>query len=217
MYKYKFDESHIPWAKEQVWEARHNLDIYSELSEYELQQTAHHFPPAPAVVMDLGCGLGRSAISIYQYYNELASFADDIHFVLADRHGATENKGIMMPKTPEYYNDLMETTSFCKLNGMSNFQTFETEEDDWKKLPVLDFVSSRCACGFHFPISDYMPKLLTASAPDVTMIFGVNVKYSAESLVEFQGLFKESKLIIGSRDERFPVQNFLVLKGKKQF
>lgn len=207
--KYKFNESHLPWVFEQVWEAQNELEIYGKLSEFEYEQTQEYFPKNPKVILDLGCGLGRSAVSINHHYQD-----SDISYILADRQGQTENKGYMFPDVDEYYNDMEQTLSFCKLNGLKLALPFDTELDSWNRLPKVDFVSSRCACGFHFPITRYMDRLRSVSNPNVTMIFGLNVRYTDGGSL-FEDQFEESFIIKGKTDHRFPVQDFLVLRNMK--
>lgn len=209
MNKYKFEDSHIPWALEQVWEAKPQIDVYSELSEFEHRQTVQFFPDKPKVIMDLGCGIGRSAIALNWHYND-----PDITYILADRQGKTENLGIFFPGEDEYYNDFEATKSFVELNGLTNYIIFDTEKDDWSSLPKIDFVSSRCACGFHFPIDRYMDKLLPIASDNVTMIFGLNQYYRNFNKSEFGDLFKESRFVSGEVEAKFPFQNWLILRDK---
>jgi hypothetical protein len=57
--KLKYTEPMVAWMKEQVFEAKEDLSIYEQLSDFEHNQYKPFLPPAAKVIMDLGSGLGR--------------------------------------------------------------------------------------------------------------------------------------------------------------
>lgn len=212
-FSYKFNSEHLKYVYDQVWECRGNISVYSKLSEFEHKQVAKYIDK-PKKVLDLGCGLGRAAIYLNYVLND-----PNIHFILADTTGDTKITGVW--DTPEYYNNLSLTESFAKLNGLTNFETFDILKDDWNKLSDIDLIISHCSVGMHFPIEDVMPKLLKISTDTCTMIFGTTTaqmlpgkkeqKYSEKS---FTDIFKEVHFQHEARVHPFPQQDWLVLKNK---
>ncbi len=209
---YKANEEHRYYMVQQVWEALHDLRVYSELSEFEHQQVWDVLPEAPANIMDLGCGMGRAGIRLAWHYQDVGHAP---HVVFADSTGdsgiSTRNTGAW--GADEVYNDLALTASFVVLNDVKDFRTFDTRKDNWANLPVLDLVTSRCAFGMHQPLEPVMERLLAASARDVVMIFGVrDDHYDGRS---FAHLFDEVQYRRQEPIPPFPRQDWLILKGKK--
>lgn len=159
------------------------------------------------MVIDLGCGLGRGAIHLNAVLRDPM-----IHYILADTTGLTPN--VVGWDLEEYYNDLALTADFAKLNGLTNFETFDTRRDDWSKLAGIDLVVSRCSFGMHFPIERVMPRLLAATTPDCTMIFGTRRRdqYNQHS---FSDLFEETIFLSHEHEYPFPQQDWLILRKKK--
>lgn len=203
---YLFNDEHLDLVKEQVWECKDDISVYGKLAEYELECFKEHLPETVHMSLEMGAGMGRGSIQLSKLY-------PDAWFVLADRQGRTKNDGIFFPETDEYYNDFKMTESFCLLNKLRNFETFDTEEGDWNSLPLVDLITSRCAMGFHFPIDRYIDRLIEVSSPDVTMIFGVNCLFKDHE--RYEDRFKEVHFIGISPKEPFPHQSWLVLKGLK--
>lgn len=208
-YEYKYADEHIPWMKEQVWECRPDLRIYSQLSAWEHAQVEDLVPAAPKTVMDLGCGLGRAAI----YLDQVVYKDSSIFYVLADRDGMTPtNTGAW--GALEYYNKLDLTESFARLNGMRNFITFETNDESWTPLPKFDFITSRYAFGVHQPIEPYLEKLLEHCTDDVTLLLGTrDGHYSNAS--PFDRYFKTVVNRTGARQNPFPAEDWLYAKDLK--
>lgn len=203
-FRYTYGPEHISFMKEQIWEAQDNLDVYSSLSAFEheqLQTYIHH----PKKVLDLGCGLGRAAIYLNAVFKD-----NDVQYVLADSTITYETSQEVYTDRP--WNNMQLTESFCKLNGLSNFRTFDVKKDDWQELTEIDFITSRCAVGMHFPIEDYMDHLLSVASKKCLMIFGVrDYLYSKTS---FKDKFEEVIYLSQPRKHPFPHQDWLVLKNK---
>lgn len=210
-FSYRFSNDHLYYMKEQVFEAREDLTVYSRLSRYEHEQIKSFLPARPRNVMDLGCGLGRAGI----YLN--ATLKEPAHFIMADTTGDTPNEGIWDAKEHVVYNNLSLTQSFCKMNGMEDFEIFDMFEDDWVTLPKVDLIMSHCAVGVHFPIEGIMNKLLSISTQDVTMIFGLRTHklYDGNSFSDFfeKVTFIETPMPEGDATG-FPWQDWLVLQKR---
>lgn len=206
-FSYKFSARHLPFMKEQIWEAKDNLDVYSRLSAFEFDQFQQHIG-RPGIVLEVGCGLGRGTI----YLNHLLQV--DGLYILADRTGYTTNVGAFNPEVDEFYNDLELTQDFCRLNGVRNTMTFDTELGDWRSLPQADLIFSLCSFGMHVRIERYIDRLLSVSKPSTTMIFGTrHPSYGPHS---FADRFDEVVFTPGA-DTRgiFPNENWLILKRPK--
>jgi hypothetical protein len=206
LYKYKFNDQHLVYMKEQIWEAKSNLDVYNDLSLHEFSQIESHLGN-PKTVLEVGCGLGRGSIFLNHLLKD-----DNVEYVMADRTGYTKNTGAYMPKNDEFYNDLELTADFCKLNGIKNVTTFDTEKDDWTQLPKADLIFSLCSFGMHVSIDRYIDRLLSVANTTTTMIFGVrNGSMSDKN----KSRFVESLYISGIHKSQFPRENWLILKNPK--
>lgn len=208
-YEYKYNDQHYEWMMEQQWEAREfGVKYYHELAVHEWNQI-HQYLGHPKTVLELGCGLGRSSV----YVNYLLQ-DDSIQYILADRDGRTTNTGAFNPVQDEFYNDLEQTEDFCKLNGIKNVMTFDTE-DDWSKLPKVDFVLSTCSFGMHVPIERYIERILSVTEANCTLVFGTrSPTYGPNS---FRNLFEEVIFQPGiNRMPEFPLENWLILRNPIQ-
>lgn len=206
-YRYSYQSEHIPFIKEQIWESRSDLDLYSALSEFEHEQIKDYIG-RPKRVMDLGCGLGRVAVYLNAVWND-----PDVHYVLADTTCTTKVPECWdsLPDAP--WNDLAMTASFARLNGLVNFAIFDIVKDDWTSLPPLDLITSHCSVGMHFPIETILPQLMRVASDDGTLIFGVRAKPHYASA--FKHLFHEIIWLPQPACGNFPQQDWLVLKRKK--
>jgi SAM-dependent methyltransferase len=205
-FEYKFNDQHLVYMKEQIWEAKTNIDIYNNLSLHEFSQIEAHIGK-PKTVLEVGCGLGRGSIFLNHLLND-----DTVEYNLADRTGYTKNTGAYMPAQDEFYNDLELTADFCKLNGIKNVKTFDTEKDDWTQLPKADLIFSLCSFGMHVSIDRYMDRLLSVSHPTTTMIFGVRNGSTSDGN---KNKFAESLFVPGKHISGFPQEDWLILKNPK--
>jgi hypothetical protein len=166
-YEYKYAPRHLPFMKEQIWEAKKQLSIYSDLSVHEFTQLDSFIDNDIKSVLEVGCGLGRGSIFLNHMLRD-----DTIKYTLADRSGYTTNTGDFNPPEDEFYNDLVLTKDFCELNGIKNVKTFDTELDDWTTLPKADLIFSLCSFGMHVSIERYIDRLIATANDKCTMIFG---------------------------------------------
>lgn len=213
--KYKFNHEHLSRAEDQVWESKEEyggLSVYDELAPYEYNQIIEFIPHDLGKgypVYEMGAGLGRGSIYFnHRFHNP------NIRYILCDRDGFSErNTGAFNPKEDEYYNDFELTKSFCKLNGMTNFGLFDTEKDDWSALPKTEFIFSFCSFGMHVALERYMDRLISISKENVTMIFGT--RHAGYNDKSFSDKFKEVIFKPSRGDTKFPIENWLILRGLK--
>jgi hypothetical protein len=184
--------------------------VYSETSEREHKMIVDYLPLYPKVIMDIGGGLGRVAIRLNAFYN-LAS----INYIVADRTGfPTKNTGDYNPEEDQYYNDLELTASFCMLNGIKTMETFDTEKDDWSKLPPVDLIISQFSFGFHVSLDRYMERMYACLAPGGTMMFGIGWHKSYDEH-SFKHLFNKITYLPQIKEHPFPCEDWLILQEPK--
>ena len=180
-------------------ETNQDVNLYSRQSEFEHKQIKEYIPIQPEVIMDLGCGLGRSSVYLNHIFH-LNDINNEVHYILADTS-----------KDASYYN-MNLIASFCTLNGLLNFGLFDLEKSDWKGLAKkVDYVMSRMAYGYNLSIGPILQKLLDISNDNVTMIFGIKDVNITEDI----SAFKQAIIIKEDNQNEFPHQNWLILRGKK--
>lgn len=206
-YKYKYNDDHLVYMKEQIWEAKTDLTVYDRLGAFEFEQIEPYLG-TPKNVLEVGCGLGRGTIFLNHLLGD-----DTVNYTLADRTGYTTNTGQYMPQQDEFYNDLKLTKSFCELNNVKNIQTFDTELNDWSSLPKFDLIFSLCSFGMHVSIKRYMERLKSVSASDTTMIFGT--RQAGYNQSSFADEFEEVIFTQIPRQRPFPREDWLILKNPK--
>ena len=208
-YEYKYAPRHLPFMKEQIWEAKDQIDLYSNLSVHEFAQIDQYIGDDIKTVLEVGCGLGRGSIFLNHMLQD-----DSIKYTLADRTGYTTNTGAFAPPEDEFYNDLVLTKDFCELNGIKNVSTFDTELSDWSTLPKADLIFSLCSFGMHVMIERYIDRLISVANPTSTMIFGTrHHSYGPDS---FKDKFEEVIFQPGVYPGNYPLENWLILKNPKQ-
>lgn len=222
IFKYQYTEDHLKYMKYQIHEMKERPEVYDNLSEFEFNQIKK-FIGNPKVVFEAGSGLGRGSI----YLNHLLK-DDSVEYILADRDGYTNDSGAYYENVDHYYNDLSLTGSFCRLNGIKNFRTFETEKHNWATLPKVDLVFSLCSFGMHVPIAKYIDRLISISKPTTTMIFGTrHANYNQDSFKDRfeQVIYQPSERILvpelidgaetGNKILLYPEENWLILKNPR--
>jgi len=179
--KFKFPEQSYVFAEKQITQLMRDLDFYETISQSEYNSISQVIDK-PKTILDMGCGLGRMSV----YMNSIMK-DESIHYILADstqeipekmRYGWNPSGG--------FYNDLKLTSDFCKLNGLSNFETFDLKNNDLTKLTSVDLIMSFLCVGFHYPIDMYMDKFKQIISPRGVMIFGVRKQKYDKSIFESQ-------------------------------
>lgn len=193
--------------REQIWQARSDLEIYAKISEAEFNYIKDCLG-SPRVVFEFGCGLGRGSIYLNRHFSD-----PQILYIMADRDGYTENTGAYSPTKDEYYNDFALMESFCHLNGLQNMQQFDTELGDWRSLPKADLILSLNCIGMHIPISRYLERLQSIAHSGTVMILGIWPSRKNET-VDGLGAVPSASIqhIEGFRtDNLLPDEDFLIV------
>lgn len=176
----KFNKEILDIAKLQVSQLRKgDIDFYDKLSVCEYE-TFKHYIGKPKKILELGCGLGRMSV----YLNKQLDY--DPKFILADFDDVSKKIKYGWNPGKSFYNKLNLTNKFCLMNGLINFETFDLSKNDILKLKDIDLIISVMSVGFHYPIEQYMEKLLKICNGNI--IFGIrknNSMYNKESFSKY--------------------------------
>lgn len=108
--------------------------------------------PTPAMILELGCGLGRGSVLVNQRLKHLPKF----YLLDGDTNLQGQVAGLNRNSSKDFYNSLDATRSFCEANGLSDFVLLDVEKDWRRDLPKFDLVFSLKSIGFHWPLSLYL-------------------------------------------------------------
>jgi hypothetical protein len=179
----------------QVTQYPDDLDSPEKLAQAERDLYYCWLPGMPKAVLDLAGGLGRTTVSLHNWY-----CSPRIHYHLVDGDKVCENLvGGWEPEQQEWCNDFGLTWKFLRANGLKAGQVFTHDltgpHDCFAEIPPVDLVISTLAVGFHWPIEPWLERLRPVCHENTRLIFGVrHGKYGPESRFdgfEFMG-FAES-------------------------
>ena len=156
-------------------------EVFSKLPEIE-KIRSYLKNLAPKVALDVGSGIGRTSIYFFKHFHWI-----NTRFILADGDsGETQLSGIRTGKF-EFYNSLDATHSFCRANGLHNFETFNLEKYKWTELSHCpDLVYSFMALGFHWPVNSFLDDIYPVLKDGCLLIFGLRGGEKARDWIERQ-------------------------------
>ncbi len=203
----KLDKKHLEVAKLQVSQLGEDLDAYNKLSESEYSSFKDYIRK-PQKILELGCGLGRMSV----YLNKQLDYEPE--FILADFDEISEDIRCGWNPGDVRYNKLGSTRKFCIDNNLKRFEIFNLAERDISELGGIDLVISVLAVGFHYPIEQYIDKLLDITIEDVVMIFGMRSwnRLKRFYFKMFKDKFKMIKFMENIDVE--PKERMMILEGK---
>jgi len=200
----KFNKETLDIAKLQVTQLKNDdIDFYDKLSDHEYEIFKNYIDK-PKRILELGCGLGRMSIYLSKQLDYNAEF------ILADYDNISEKIKYGWNPGKSLYNKLDLTTKFCLMNNLVNFETFDLSKHDISKLKDIDLVISVMSVGFHYPIEQYMKKLLKICNGD--MIFGIRKRKSIYNKESFSKYFET--IIIKEVDFKIK-ESIMILKDIK--
>jgi len=178
-------------------------EIFSKLPEIE-KIRPYLKSLAPKVALDVGSGIGRASIYFFKHFHWI-----NTRFILADGDsGETQLSGIRTGKF-EFYNSLDATHSFCKANGLHNFETFNLEKHKWAELSYCpDLVYSFMALGFHWFVNSFLDDVYSFLKDGCLLIFGLRGGEKARDWITQQ--------ICGINDREYRVIEILFEPKKKR-
>lgn len=149
-------------------------------------------PENPRHTLDLGCGLGRTTVMLHHLYGRTMSRYYGYYLVDATKMSG-DLVGGWEPPGDEWCNDLEATGLFLRVNGVTQFNyrlidVLDAVPPAWPNnfvdsLPwKQDLIISTLAVGFHWPIEDWLPRLLPLCRVGTVLIFGVrHGKYDTDT------------------------------------
>ncbi len=106
--------------------------------------------PAPRRVADIGCGYG--------VFDLFAARETGAEVILIDIE-ANDRRHFGFAEEGAAYSDLSRAVAFLTRNGVpvEKVRALNPEREDLHAVGEVDLAVSLLACGFHFPVSAYMP------------------------------------------------------------
>lgn len=189
-------------ASLQVTQLSRDFDFYEKLSEVEFAGY-NEFVKERSKILDLGCGVGRSAAYLNMRLDH------EPHFIMADFDEVADIRYGW--DSDSIYNSLEATKEFCEDNGMTNFELFDLGRKSVSELKDVDMVMSFLAVGFHVKIDAYLSDLLAVTTKDALFVFGVREGQYTEK--DFEEYFEHVE--IRKLDSSITKQDILIMFGKK--
>ena len=136
----------------------------------EIKIIKHHLVGlSPKVALDVGAGIGRASVFFFKQFGWI-----NTRFILADGDSGKKQLHGMRTGKADFYNSLSATKSFCRANGMLNFEVFNLEKYKWAELNYRpDLVYSFKALGFHWPINSFLDDIHPKLEDNCLLIFGL--------------------------------------------
>ena len=198
------------FAEWQVSQSGRDPGFWDRLSAFEYQTVARVLLKAgvPGTVLDLGCGLGRAAAHFSKFIP-----SPPTRYFMADSTGEQPTCG--WDAKPGFYTDLRLTERYMHECGAHDVTLVDLQTDALDKLTGIDLIMSFLSVGFHYPLEEYLPRLLRIASPKCVFAFGVRRgRYKA---ADFQPQFGTVRLTEGtceSNGERTR-EDILVLAGPR--
>lgn len=145
--------------------------MIDELTVGDVEDMMPFIPEDTTRVVDLCCGSGRVSIALDQLV-----FKGKARFWLVDGNVQSDVDSIKRhwdkyhhDRMARFYNKRELTEECCRLNGFTNYEYIEVDENlEWPELPSdVDFLFSCRGIGCHWPLSLYeatFPKILRDGA-----------------------------------------------------
>ena len=168
----------------------------------------------PRVALDVGSGIGRASVFFFKYFDW-----KDTMFILADGDSGEEQLSGIRTGKADFYNSLEATESYCQVNGMQNFKTFNLEKLRWDKLShEPNLVYSFKAVGFHWAFNPFLEESYSALGEKCRLIFDLragnpgSLNWTREQIGKIDP--NKYKVIALSLEADRKKGNFMVLEKK---
>ena len=223
VYEYNIPDKVRDHIFEQVWEVpKNNINVYSTISQMEYENFKNVISQHKNIlnVLDLGCGVGRAGIYLYNMINK--SNKIKFHFCDSDT-GAQGNGGTT---TGNDYSSLEVTNLFINSNNVTNFEIIDFNKQKISTLPKQDIIMSMYSVGVHIPIEVYLNDILKIIDDDSIIILGIRFGGDPTNPCSDYNKYKEwfnnvnilnqtNTFSHGEGGGRMPGCKYLILNGPK--
>ena len=180
--------------------------MIDELTVGDVEDMSPFIPENVSQVVDLCCGSGRVSIAL-----DKLVFGGRAKFWLVDGNVNAEVENIKRhwdkyhnDRIARFYNRRDLTEECCRLNGFTNYEYIEVDENlGWSKLPTdVDFLFSNRGIGCHWPLAIYenlFPKILADGATCIFMngeVLGRIPEYFTEVAVVDEKIQDRSLIVL---------------------
>lgn len=150
-----------------AWEADQNGSCWSE---YETLAPILNIMPKPRRVLEIGPGLGRSAI----FFSKILGWNENI-FHLYEGNGATTRYSMLGPRMDSFCGDIKQLKSLLDHNEVNGVDVIDAREVRLHELPgaPYDFIYSFYAIGFHWSLAHFVDDILALMHEHSIAVFTV--------------------------------------------
>lgn len=160
-------------ASRRHWEDDQNGSCWAEFRALEDTLSS---VPAPARVLELGPGLGRSVVF---FSKQLGWF--NSHFTLYEGNGTQAKYCTLGPRASDSFCGNLELLRAClTYNDLTNFEIVDARSQELKDVQgTFNFLYSFYAVGFHWSLEYFIDDVMALLAPDGIAVFTVPSSFRA--------------------------------------
>lgn len=120
-------------------------------------------------ILDIGCGISGIDILLYDFF-------DNPELNLFDKNIIDKKIFYGYNKKSAFYNSFDILKNIMDMNNIKNY-IFHDQSKGFPEIKNVDIVLSLLACGFHFPVSDYIDSINKCLSIDGILIIDIRKGY----------------------------------------
>lgn len=135
-------------------------------NEAEVEVLSTLGPISPQVIVDIGAGIGRTAVLLRRLYPDAVQF-------LYDSDGEPKTYGVRNARGDTWYGDLQTLSDVLDANGSPLHRTIivDARTRELSSIGAAGLIVSMYAVGYHWQIEDYRTDIYALAVPGTRFVF----------------------------------------------